>query len=96
MASLSPLPEPYFTPAPGDADLPVIPGTTILVVGAAVADSSNHAVLAPLPAPSGETQRPIGFRALAPGCATLRIGTTVRVVAVRSPVSRAPMIHAEA
>jgi hypothetical protein len=89
VASLSPRPVPYYAPAPGDADLPVIPGTTIVVVGVSSALSSNHNVLAPVTGtPTSGGQQSVTFRAVAVGCALLQVGSTERVVAVRSPVSR--------
>lgn len=79
---ISPPPSPWYPLEAGDADLAVVPGTTIVVL--APAQSSNVAVLAPLSSPSGGST---SFRALSVGCAHIQIGQVDRSVRVRLPVS---------
>jgi hypothetical protein len=85
IVALDPSPSPFYTPEPGDADLPVIPGTTIVVTSPTAPTSSDLGVLAPVAPVSGATG--FTFRAGTSGCAILTGPGLHLTVGVRSPTS---------
>lgn len=85
IVALDPSPHPFYTPEPGDADLPVIPGTTIVVASSTAPDSSDTRVLVPVSAATGS--QGYVLRAVAPGCAVLTGPGLHLTVGVGSPTS---------
>lgn len=87
IVGLDPSSHPFYTPEPGDADLPLVPGTILVVRGGQPSSSDTH-VLAPWADWATHLQPgDSAFYARNAGCASLSLGPGRAIlVAVRSPV----------